>query len=231
MIIPALNEERRIGDTLRACVEFLEEQPWSSSVVVVDNGSTDRTTAVVDGVRSSSVPISVIGCARRGKGAAVRRGVLSTRAWSVGFCDADLATPAATLGPTMAMLRSGYPVVIGSRRCHGATYLREQPVGRRVAGHAFRVLARHVVEDVADTQCGFKFFHASVAKALFERSIAEGFAFDVEIVALARRAGLPVTEIPVSWSDAVGSSLRPLTDGPRILKELVDVRTRLRAVA
>ena len=227
VIIPALNEESRIGPVLGALVEFLAGQPWSSSVVVVDNGCTDRTLEVADAVASPLVPVRAIGCRRRGKGAAVRRGIFASSARYVGFCDADLSTPVETIAPVVKLLTSGHPVVIGSRRCSGAEYVDAQPVRRRVGGAVFRSVARSVAPSVSDTQCGFKFFHTHIAKALFSKATADGFAFDAEVVGLALAAGITVTEVPVAWTDAEGSSFRLLADGYEAMRELLAVRARV----
>lgn len=226
VIVPALNEESRIGPVLHALVGYLARQPWSSSVVVVDNGCADRTLEVADQI-SSPIPVEVIGCRQRGKGAAVRRGVLSSHARYVGFCDADLSTPVETIGPVMELLGAGHAVVIGSRRCTGAEYVDVQPLGRRMGGAVFRTLVRSVAPNVQDTQCGFKFFHTHLAKALFSRASVDGFAFDAEVVGLALAAGIGVTEVPVSWADAEGSSFRLLSDGYGAMRELLAVRARV----
>ena len=227
VIIPTLNEESRIGPVLGALVGFLAGQPWSSCVLVVDNGCTDRTLEVADAIASPDVPVRVVGCRRRGKGAAVRRGIFATSARYVGFCDADLSTPVETIAPVVRLLTSGHPVVIGSRRCSGAEYVDVQPVPRRVGGAVFRSVARSVAPSVSDTQCGFKFFHTHIAKALFSKATADGFAFDAEVVGLALAAGITVTEVPVSWTDAEGSSFRLLTDGYGAMRELLAVRSRV----
>lgn len=227
VIIPVLNEESRIGPVLGSLVEFLAEQPWSSCVVVVDNGCTDRTLEVADAITSPLIPVRAIGCRRRGKGAAVRRGIFATSARYVGFCDADLSTPVETIAPVMKLLTSGHPVVIGSRRCSGAEYVNVQPVGRRVGGAVFRSVARSVAPTVSDTQCGFKFFHTHIAKALFSKAAADGFAFDAEVVGLALAAGITVTEVPVAWTDAEGSSFRLITDGYEAMRELLAARARV----
>jgi glycosyltransferase involved in cell wall biosynthesis len=231
VVVPALNEERRIGATLQALVSYLEVQAWSSTIAVVDNGCSDRTLEAVDAVTSARVPVRVLGCADRGKGAAVRRGLTTTRARYVGFCDADLSTPVETLGDVVALLERGHRVVIGSRRCPGARYVTVQPFTRRLGGLAFRRLARTVAPDVHDTQCGFKFFEAGVARELFARSRTEGFAFDVEVLGLALSAGHVVTEVPVAWSDARGSSFRPIADGRFALREIRELRSRLAEAA
>ena len=226
-MIPAFNEEERIGATLVELLAYLERQDFSSSITVVDNGSTDRTAETVDRITPTSVPVRVIGCSRPGKGAAVRRGVLAATSRWVGFCDADLATPVETIGPIVDLLRERRPVVIASRRCEGARYVTSQSVGRRLGGLAFRSVVRSLVPDVADTQCGFKFFRADVAHSLFGPTEAEGFAFDVEVIARARRNGLRVTEVPVAWTAVGGSTFRPLTDGLQAFRELFQLRSRL----
>ena len=195
--------------------------------MLVDNGCADRTLEVADAISSPKVPVLAIGCRHRGKGAAVRRGILATTARHVGFCDADLSTPVETIGPVMELMSSGHPVVIGSRRCTGARYVNAQPIGRRMGGAVFRSVARSVAPSVKDTQCGFKFFHTHIAKALFAHSTADGFAFDAEIVGRALAAGINVTEVPVTWADAEGSSFRLFADGYGAMRELLAARARI----
>jgi glycosyltransferase involved in cell wall biosynthesis len=230
VIIPVYNEEARIGETLTELVAYLERQRYSASLVVVDNGCADRTLDRIDEVASERIPIRVVACSRKGKGAAIRRAIMLSEARFVGFCDADLATPIDTIGPVMERLGEGHQVVIASRRCAGASYVTVQPLVRRLGGMVFRSMAGTVVAGIADTQCGFKFFEASVAKRLFSRSEADGFAFDVEILGLARRCGFDVTEVPVAWTAIEGSSLNPLVDGPKALRELLALRARLAAM-
>ena len=229
IVVPAYNEESRIGPTLERMRTFLREQPYSAAVVVVDNGSVDRTAdAVAELQQAHEIPIHLINCARRGKGAAVRRGVLSSSADCVGFCDADLATPIETLDLAWPLLLQGSPIVIGSRKLHGAQYLRCQPLLRRVGGWGFRVLAGRLVPTVTDTQCGFKLFRRPVGQRLFAMTREDGFAFDVEILALAKALGVPISEVPVNWSDRPGSSFRPVKDGVASVRAMVAVSRRLR---
>jgi dolichyl-phosphate beta-glucosyltransferase len=228
IVVPAYNEERRIGPTLERMRIFLREQHYSAAVVVVDNGSVDRTADVVAELQGSHViPIHLINCARRGKGAAVRRGVLSSSADVVGFCDADLATPIETLDLAWPLLKES-PIVIGSRKLDGARYVQSQPLVRRVGGRGFRMLAGRLVPAVSDTQCGFKLFRRAIAQRLFAMTRENGFAFDVEVLALASALGVPIREVPVSWSDQPGSSFRPVRDGVRSVRALVAVGRRLR---
>jgi glycosyltransferase involved in cell wall biosynthesis len=228
IVVPAYNEERRIGPTLQRMRAFLRKQEYRAAIVVVDNGSVDRTAdAVADLQGVDEIPIHLINCARRGKGAAVRRGILSSSAEFVGFCDADLATPIETLDTAWPLLQES-PIVIGSRKLDGAQYVRCQPLLRRVGGWGFRVLAGRLVPAVSDTQCGFKLFHRPVAQQLFAMTREDGFAFDVEVLALARALGVPFSEVPVRWSDRPGSSFRPVQDGVGSVRALVAVSRRLR---
>ena len=214
--IPAYNEAARLPYTLRRTVEFLRDQPWSSRIVVVDNGSSDETTDVAREVARSTdagVPVDLVGCARPGKGAAVRRALLSSRSRFVGFFDADLATPVETLATAMTHLEAGAAAVIGSRHTPGARFVQAQPPGRRLGGAAFRLIARNVVKGVHDTQCGFKFFERHAVTHALVTCRTTGFAFDVELLRRLQHDGATIVEIPVAWSHAGQSSFHPVRDG------------------
>jgi glycosyltransferase involved in cell wall biosynthesis len=227
IVIPALNEERRIGATIEATVAYLERQRYSSALVVVDNGCVDHTADVVAELgATNSLPIYLINCSRPGKGAAVRYGILTSRALYVGFCDADLATPVETLDFIWPALTHGVSIVIGSRHCEGATRVSPQPRQRQLGGALFRVLAGRLLPGVADTQCGFKFFEGTVARQLFSRCTIDGFAFDLEVLLKARAAGLIVHEVPVAWSDRTGSAFHPFRDGTRSMADALSLARR-----
>lgn len=216
VIIPAYNEAGRIPNTLLQAIDFLASQPWSSRIVVVDNGSVDETGAVVrriSGEAGSSVPISVIGCSRRGKGAAVRRGLLSGTSRFTGFFDADLATPLETLTAAMSHLEEGAAAVIASRHAPGSTLVRPQQLGRRIGGKAFRTLTKSKVKGIFDTQCGFKFFERDSLTAAMVQCRATGFAFDVELLLRLQHQGARIIELPVAWTDGEASTFRPFQDG------------------
>lgn len=216
VIIPAFNEVDRLPLTLRRTVEFLGAQPWRSRVVVVNNGSVDDTTDAVwkftEGF-DGAVPVEVIGCARPGKGAAVRRGLLGSTSRFVGFFDADLATPVETLTAAMGHLQQGATAVIASRHVTGASFVRPQPVVRRAGGAAFRVLARTLVHGVHDTQCGFKFFERAALRRALVQCQTTGFAFDVELLQHIQRDGGSIVEIPIAWTDDIRSTFHPVRDG------------------
>ncbi|MFG2042822.1 dolichyl-phosphate beta-glucosyltransferase [Dactylosporangium sp. NPDC048998] len=223
VIIPAYNEEARIGATLQDVANQTARLPWSVGIVVVDNGSTDRTADVADHA-CSGLRVRVIGCSRQGKGAAVRRGILTSRARWVGFCDADSSTPADLIPRVAELLSAGHRIVVGSRYCSGGRLLVRQPLIRRLGSLGFRSLSRGMVGDLSDTQCGFKFFEATLARQLFTQSRLSGFAFDLELLALAHRSNIPITELPVDWTERGGSTLRLLRDGAWAYLELISLR-------
>ncbi|WP_312030327.1 glycosyltransferase [Actinomycetospora sp. TBRC 11914] len=221
VIIPAYNESGRLPATLAAMVAFLSEQPWTSRVVVVDNGSVDDTAATVLAVTGRACNVATgwcveaiaIGCSQAGKGAAVHRGLRTSRSRIVGFTDADLSTPLETFLPVMAALDGGAAAAIASRHAPGASIAGKQPLGRRLGGTAFRMLSRPLVPGIRDTQCGFKFFDRVAAQNAMWRARSTGFAFDIELLRLIRDDGGRIEEIPVTWTDTAGSTLRPVRDG------------------
>lgn len=231
LIIPALNEEARIGATVEALHQVAKDASLDVRFIVVDNGCVDTTADVVDRTAASEVPVELISCQTRGKGAAVRAGVRKSTAPVVGYCDADQSTPPTALLEGMGLLAAGFDVVIGSRKCVGAAYEVRQPAIRRAGSFAFHALASRMTGPVSDTQCGFKLFEGAAARSVFAATSLDGFAFDVELLARVRRAGLRTVELPVRWTDAQGSTFRPLTDGVRSFRELMVVHRALRATS
>lgn len=221
VVIPAFNEAKRLADTLRATNTFLAGQPWLSRIVVVDNGSVDDTASVA---RRCCPTAEVIGCTRPGKGAAVRRGLLTSAATWVGFADADLSTPIETLADAVTHLERGADAVIASRHAPGAVLTRAQPAGRRLAGALFRLAVRGLVPGVHDTQCGFKFFRRDAVQRALTRCRVSDFAFDVELLRWIQRAGGRIVELPVCWTDDTRSSLRPVRDGLAALHSVLALR-------
>ena len=226
VLIPSLNEAGRLPATLARTIEYLEAQAYSSSLVVIDNGSIDQTVDLASKAdlarraRSGHVSVSVIGCARRGKGAAVRRGIHTSGARFVGYMDADLATPIETLDIVVPMLETGAQAVVGSRRVDGAVLAERQPFLRVASGVAFRMMAHVVVREIADTQCGFKFFAGDLVRTVAQQLRIDGFAFDIELLWAVMQHGALVTEVPVKWSDREGSTLCLRTDGWRAVVDL-----------
>jgi dolichyl-phosphate beta-glucosyltransferase len=226
IVVPAFNEETRLPVTLIELADQLELiDGLHSRIVIVDNGCTDRTAELVDRFATTSrVDTVVIGCSTRGKGAAVRRGIRTGRSSFVGFLDADSAVPAAMIRHALDRLLGGSEVVIGSRRCAGASYQVRQPPVRRAGGWAFRRAIHGLAPGIRDTQCGFKFFSRDAAEQIFAEQSTTGFAFDVELLMRAHDLGYPVSELPVDWSDQVASTLRVSSHGPQIAREIVRLR-------
>ena len=226
IVIPAYNEAGRLPRTLAATVDYLAGRPWRSRIVVVDNGSCDATARIAQLFARSGGPVavSVIGCARPGKGAAVRRGLLRTTARHVGFLDADLATPLETLDAARVHLEAGATAVIASRHVRGARLVRAQPWSRRVGGAVFRQLTRPHVPGVRDTQCGFKFFQRDAVTRALAQCRTTGFAFDVELLSRILADGGSIVELPVAWTDDPATTFRPLHDGAASFAALLALR-------
>jgi dolichyl-phosphate beta-glucosyltransferase len=226
ILIPAKNEARRLPHALFRMIRYLEQQPYTSALAVIDNGSADRTVNLVKRLGSGRVPIHLVGCAERGKGAAVRRGVLTSSAKYVGYMDADLATPIETLDFIVPLLRGGYDAIIGSRRIGGATLAEPQPGKRVLGGAVFRLMARRILPSIEDSQCGCKFFTAQTARAAIRDLRVTGFAFDVELLRAVIALDVNIVEIPVVWSDQEGSTLNGLRDGIKAAADVFRIARR-----
>ncbi|MEV0159483.1 glycosyltransferase involved in cell wall biosynthesis [Nonomuraea fuscirosea] len=229
IVIPAYNEEGRLpGGLLQLCAK-LARMPFPSSVIVVDNDSTDRTAEIVETWPRGPVPVRLIRCATPGKGAAVRAGLLGTSAPFVGFLDADMATDLGAIDVALGLLLSGERVVIGSRGHDGSLVENRHSKVRELGAFGFRGLAGLLVHGVSDTQCGFKFFDGVLARDIAAQLRTPGFAFDVELLARCLRQGSEVTEIPVRWRDMPGSRFSPARHTFGIVLELGRIWLRLRA--
>ena len=226
VIIPAFNEQARIGPTIQAIARWLREHGRRFELVVVDDGSRDHTGAVVDDLRRQVPELRLIRLARNhGKGYAVRAGVLNCRSDLVLFCDADLATPIEELRRLEAAVTAGADVAIGSRALRAAgVQVRARPY-RRIIGRTFHALVELLtVRGFRDTQCGFKLFRGPVAQDLFSRMRMDGFSFDVEVLLMALRRGYRVSEVPVNWVHQPGSKVNLVTDSAKMLRDLVQIR-------
>jgi dolichyl-phosphate beta-glucosyltransferase len=230
VVIPAFNEARRLPRYLDDVVSYLltRGEPWE--VVVVDDGSTDGTDAVV---RAATVRHPEVRLLRQepnaGKGAAVRAGMVAARgAWRL-FADADGATPIVELKRLEAALASGADVAVGSRVLQAPGVVVRAQHHRVAAGRVFnRVVAALGLTGVADSQCGFKAFSAAAAADLFPRLQTTGFGFDVELLLRAQARGWRVSEVAVNWEDQPDSKVGVLKDGPRMLAQILAARRRVR---
>jgi glycosyltransferase involved in cell wall biosynthesis len=227
LIVPAYNEERRLGPTLDALAAHLATLSIPAVILVVDNGSIDRTAALCRAPRA--VPVSVIGCARQGKGAAIRRGIERSTARWVGYCDADLATAPSCLDTAVGALIAGHGAVVGARTNPASHVEVRASRLRHFGAWLFRRIAATVVPEVSETQCGFKFFDGDVARRAAADMVATGFAFDVELLARVRRLS-PLVEIPVDWVDVAGSTFSIRRDGVPAFRELAAIHHRARAL-
>ncbi|MEU4641067.1 glycosyltransferase [Micromonospora sp. NPDC023814] len=230
VVVPAYNEARRLPQTLLLLREALAGLGVPCRVTVVDNASTDETAHVVAATPPSAVPVRLLHCVDRGKGFAVRTGMLASDASYVGFCDADLATAPDHLAHVLSLLIGGADAVVGSRAHPQSVVQDRHSVLRRWGAVAFRGAVRQVVRGVSETQCGFKFFRADVARRAFEPLRCGGFAFDVEVLGRAERAGARLVEIPVNWVDVPGSRFSPVRHGWRSFVDVAVIRRRLRQV-
>jgi dolichyl-phosphate beta-glucosyltransferase len=226
VLIPAYNEQDRIEPTVRTIVRWLREQRRRFEVVVVDDGSRDRTGTVVHDLRSELHEVRLIRLARNhGKGYAVRAGVLNARCDLILFSDADLATPIEELTRLEAALSDGAAIAIGSREMPSdSVRVRARPY-RRVMGRTFHALVQLLtVRGFRDTQCGFKLFRGAAAQDLFSRIRMDGYTFDVELLLIAGRRGYRVAEVPVNWVHQPGSKVNLVTDSARMLWDLIRIR-------
>lgn len=228
VVIPAFDERDRIGPTVAAVQAYLTARAGGFEIIVVDDGSRDgtaeRAREALKGLPGSSVlrlPEN------RGKGRAVKEGVLAARGRVILFSDADLSTPISMLDRLLERLEAGADVVIGSRALPGSEVRVHQSRLRESLGKLFNAVVRKsIAPGIRDTQCGFKVFRREAARALFADLRTEGFCFDVEILAAARRRGLRIEEIPVVWENSRPSRVRVVLGFPRVFRDLFRIRRR-----
>lgn len=227
IVIPAYNESLRLGPTLRRVVDYARQKGVAYEVLVVDDGSADDTSEVArtfepEGVRVLRQEVN------RGKGAVIKVGVLASRGRRVLLVDADLSTPIEDLERLEPRLADAQ-VVLGSRAVADSDILLHQPFYREMMGRVFNLIVQlSGVRGLRDTQCGFKLLDGDVARQLFTELQTERFAYDVELVWLARRRGYKVVEVGVRWADSPASKVNPLTDSARMFWDVLALRWRHR---
>jgi dolichyl-phosphate beta-glucosyltransferase len=226
IVIPAYNESPRLPQTLNALIDFLARDGRKSEVIVVDDGSTDDTSAKVRELETLHRNVKLIRLPQnRGKGYAVRTGVVNASGAVVLFADADGATPFEELYRLEAQLVAGARIAIGSRGLRSRQTRVEARFYRRVLGRAFHTVVRaFAIRGIADTQCGFKLFDAEVAHDLFSRMRMTGYSFDVEVLLMALRSGYRVAEVPVNWTHQAGSKVHVIRDGLVMVRDVLRIR-------
>jgi dolichyl-phosphate beta-glucosyltransferase len=229
VVIPCFNEEERIVNTISLMANYLGKGGRSFELIVSDDGSHDGGPRLVHKLFQGREDVRLIREHRnRGKGAAVRRGVLAARGDIVIFTDADLSYPVETIDLCLEALEDN-EVAVGSRNLPGSQIQIVPPLTRRLTGLAFKAMVRMLfLPGFSDTQCGFKGFRAGAAKKIFSRCEANGFAFDVEVLTLARLFGYSIEEVPVQLQvDSSDSTINLTTDPWKMLAELVAIRRRV----
>ena len=226
MIVPAYNEQDRIGPTLERINEYLLAQSYTWKVVGVSDGSQDKTNEVVQTFSATHRGFFLLESEpNRGKGFVVQKGMLEVDAEWLLFSDADLAAPIEEVEKLLAAVQSGKPIAIGSRPLKESSLEVRQPWYREAAGRGFNLMVQlFAVRGIKDTQCGFKLFRNDVAKDVFKRSKLAGYGFDFESLMIARDLDYEIAEIPIRWSHQEGSKVNMLRDGAKMLTELVKLR-------
>lgn len=233
LIVPAFNEERRLPATLKRIAEYMATRDFSYELLVVDDGSRDATRDVVrrfasthDGVRLVQYDDEKGRPFNRGKGYAIRQGVLASAGRDVLFSDADLSTPIEEMEKLLPPIARGEcDIAIASRALPESDLAQHQPWYREMMGRTFNKVVQAVIgTTIVDTQCGFKAFRGEVARRIFMRAQVDGFGFDTEIIYLARKFGYRVEEIGVTWRHQDDSRVNPLLAPLAMLREVFEVR-------
>jgi dolichyl-phosphate beta-glucosyltransferase len=226
VVVPVYNETKRMGERLPELLAFLHTQDYPYEIVVVDDGSTDGTADMARQMLADEERARVLAQPRnRGKGHAVKVGMLAAEGRYVLFTDADLSTPPAELDKFWPWLEEGYDVVIGSRKMAGANIVKHQPLWRESLGKVFTWLTNHIAtKDISDVTCGFKCFTYEAAQTLFGLSVIDDWSFDAEVLFLAQRFKYRIKQVPVSWHDEAGTKVRLWKDAITSLRGLMRIR-------
>ena len=235
MIIPAYNEENRLPATLYTIMDYLRQQSYSSEVIVVENGSTDKTSEAVSKFAAFHLqkddPVEIyLLHSSKGKGAAIKCGMLSGRGQYLFICDADLSMPIQELSKFLPPLLTipQYGIIIASREIAGAKRYNE-PFHRHLMGRVFNLIVQLLVlPGIKDSQCGFKCFSKDAAQIIFPMQSINGWGFDVEVLFIARHLKIQQFEIPITWYYQAESRINPIRDTVNMLKDLLMIRHNFR---
>ncbi len=226
IVIPAFNEEARISATLNEVVRCVETNRWNAEVLVVDDGSTDKTAEIVTSVARRYPFVRLLSNgANRGKGYSVRNGMLQAQGEIALFTDADLSAPIQEADRLFAAIHAGADVAIGSRWLDRTRQTIHQPLYRQFFGRCFNLVTRMIMRlPFADTQCGFKAFTRAAAQTVFQLQRIHRWGFDPEILFIALKRGYVIREVPVTWGHDERTRISYLKDGIQMLQELIFVR-------
>lgn len=228
IVIPAHNEEHRLPVAFEKITAFLARQPYTAEIVVVENGSVDDTLGVATRFAAEHPHVRVFHESKRGKGLAVRRGMLEARGQVRFLCDTDLSMPIEEVDKFLPPNLTGYDVAIGSREAPGAVRYHE-PEYRHLMGRVNNLLVKLLVlPDFEDTQCGFKMFTAQVAEDIFPLQRVNGIGFDVETLYIARKRGYKIVEVPINWYFNRDSRMKLVGDTIAMIREIFEVRRNWR---
>ena len=226
IILPAFNEAARIGPGLEKALAYVRQQGWAVEIIVVNDGSRDETAKVVRGYMAQAPELRLIeNPGNHGKGYSVRNGVLHARGQVILFSDADFSSPVEEASKLIAALDEGADVAFGSRWLLAETQTKRQSLLRQFVGRAYNLLMRVTLGlPYKDTQCGFKAFTRQAAEIIFTRQQIEGWGFDPEILFIARKFKLKLTEVAVEWANDDRSKINPIVDGVKMFFELLRIR-------
>ncbi len=226
VIIPAYNEEHRLPAYLSRVLAYLEMQPFPAEVIIVDDGSRDGTAAIVEKCAARDSRIRLIRLPQnRGKGHAVKTGMLNACGKLRLFADADGATPIVEVERLKKAIETGGDVAVGSRALRDDALVVKTKLHRKFIGTVFNFIVRSLtVKGINDTQCGFKLFTENAANAVFPLQRIEDFGFDVELLYICRRKGFRIAEVPVNWTDIPGTKVKLVRDSLRMLKDVIKIR-------
>lgn len=226
VIIPTLNEEQRIENTIEKTIKYLKKNKYDYEVIVVDNASYDKTTNVVEKLIAKNKKIRLLrNSSNMGKGYSVKRGILNSKMGLILHTDADASTPIDELDKFLQYLND-FDVIIGSRRLPGSKITEKQPLHRRFVGKVFSIISKLlIISEVNDTVCGFRLYKSEAAMHVFPKQKIFGFAFDVEILFLAKKFGYKIKELPVIWeSSAKYSKVNAFVHSFEMFFDLIRIR-------
>lgn len=227
IVIPAHNEQNRLPGTLEQVFHFLEQQSFTSEVIVVENGSTDNTRQIAEGFATQHENLRVLK-SEKGKGAAIKLGMLAARGEYRFMCDADLSMPVEEIVKFLPPTLQNFDIAIASREARGAVRYNE-PSYRHLGGRGINFLIQALIlPGLNDTQCGFKCFRAEVAEDVFQRQTLMGWSFDIELLYIARRHGYRIIEIPIHWYHFSDSKVSALRDAMQMIRDIFRIHANAR---